>query len=158
MGKYDPLRKYLQAKEDKSIRISFSEVNQVVGGLPPAAYEHRPWWANDKSHIQARDGWLVANWRTARVDMEAKELTFIQEKIKVYDEHAECLCGCGGIPEKGDFMPGHDQRLRVQIEESVGGLINLWHIVDAIQEYMAGEINEGQLGKQVRKHWSHYPR
>lgn len=158
MGKYDPLRKYLQAKKDKSIQISFSEVNVVVGGLPPAAYEHRPWWANNMDHVQAKDGWLAAGWRTARVDMTVKELAFIQEDMSESGTQTECLCGCGGIPEKGDFMPGHDQRLRVRIEESVGGLINLWHIVDAIQEYMAGEINEGQLGKQVRKHWSHYPR
>lgn len=21
---------------------------------------------------------------------------------------SECLCGCGGTPQKGQFMPGHD--------------------------------------------------
>ena len=36
----------------------------------------------------------------------------------------ECACGCGGITAGGNFLPGHDQRLRAELERRVGGLIS----------------------------------
>ena len=41
-----------------------------------------------------------------------------------------CACGCGGETRGGDFLPGHDQRLRAAIEEKAGGLLNLKQIVE----------------------------
>lgn len=50
-------------------------------------------------------------------------------------------------------MPHHDQRLRTQIEESVGGLANLWNLVAAIREYVVGEITKGELSLRIRRLW-----
>src|SRR6185503_13218304 len=45
--------------------------------LPPSAYRHRPWWANEvRGHSHAK-AWLDANYHTAEVDMSAKKLTFV---------------------------------------------------------------------------------
>jgi hypothetical protein len=41
-----------------------------------------------------------------------------------------CGCGCGGQTRGGDFLPGHDQRLRAILEEKAGGLLNLKRIVE----------------------------
>ena len=40
-----------------------------------------------------------------------------------------CACGCGGIC-KGQWLPGHDQRLRAAIEHEVGGLVELRRIIE----------------------------
>ena len=33
-----------------------------------------------------------------------------------------CICGCEEETKGGKFRPGHDQKLRVSIEDAVGGL------------------------------------
>ena len=45
-------------------------------------------------------------------------------------EPKPCGCGCGSETRGGDFLPGHDQRLRAILEEKVGGLLNLKRIVE----------------------------
>ena len=40
-----------------------------------------------------------------------------------------CACGCGGLC-KGEWLPGHDQRLRAAIEHEVGGLVELRRIIE----------------------------
>ncbi len=40
-----------------------------------------------------------------------------------------CACGCGGLC-KGQWLPGHDQRLRAAIEHEVGGLVELRRIIE----------------------------
>lgn len=154
MGKYSKLFEYLELRKEQKMRMSFDEIGHIVGGLPPSAFEHRPWWANTQSHVQSKDGWLAAGWRTAHVDMYGQEATLIREPFLTSDSQVECLCGCGGVPERGEFLPGHDQRLRIQIENSVGGLENLWCLVNGIQEYMKGDITEVELAQQVRNLWN----
>jgi hypothetical protein len=134
--------------------MSFGEVADIVpGGLPPAAFRYRAWWANDATHVQARDGWLGANWRSAGVNMHMQEVTFLKEEVLGGAQEAECLCGCGQAPEGGDFVPGHDQRLRTRIEQMAGGLMNLQEIIDVLDRYVAGELIESELAQQVRKLW-----
>ena len=151
MGKYTKLFEYLKFREEQKLRMSFDEIGHIVGGMPPSAYVHRPWWANTESHVQSKDGWLAAGWRIAHVDMYGQEATLIREPFMISDTQVECLCGCGGIPESGVFLPGHDQSLRVQIENSAGGIENLWLLIDNVQGYVHGEITETELAKHVRR-------
>jgi len=44
---------------------------------------------------------------------------------------AECNCGCGGQTAGGKFLPGHDQKLRAEIERQMGGLIKLKELVES---------------------------
>jgi len=42
-------------------------IEELLGGpLPDAARRHRPWWANDLSHVQAT-AWLAGGWKTGKV-------------------------------------------------------------------------------------------
>ena len=42
-----------------------------------------------------------------------------------------CACGCGEKITPGrDFKPGHDQRLRILLENKVGGLLVLKALVE----------------------------
>ena len=40
------------------------------------------------------------------------------------------------------------------ILNQVGGLANLSYIIDAIERYMNGEIQEMELGQEVRRLWA----
>lgn len=56
----------------------------------------------------------------------ATELNMSPRKI----DPKPCACGCGGMAKTGEYMPGHDQKLRSAIEREVGGLANLRSIVE----------------------------
>ncbi len=77
MSKYEPLGAFLKAKAAGEIPLTFREVERVLGRkLPPSAYRHRPWWANEAAgHVHAK-AWLEAGYETAQVDMDGKKLIF----------------------------------------------------------------------------------
>jgi hypothetical protein len=74
MGKYQALGKYLEGLDMDRVTLSFSRVSSIVGGLPPSAFEWRPWWSN-ANHVQAV-AWQGAGWRVADVDLMRAVVTF----------------------------------------------------------------------------------
>lgn len=74
--KYRDLHKHLCSMTTQEWRASFSDIEAIIADkLPPAARNHRAWWANDISHTHGR-AWLTAGWKTAEVNMSAETLTF----------------------------------------------------------------------------------
>jgi len=57
--------------------MTFKDVEAIIGRkLPPSAYRHRPWWANEaRGHSHAK-AWLDAGYETEQVDMERRKLVF----------------------------------------------------------------------------------
>ncbi|ROP37433.1 DUF7662 domain-containing protein [Saccharothrix texasensis] len=77
MSKYGPLTRQLAALAAagrEAVEFDFTEVARLVGGLPPTAYDARPWWANSASS-QGRS-WRDADWHVARVDLERRRVRF----------------------------------------------------------------------------------
>lgn len=80
MSKYDALVELL-ARRAAIVTLTFDEIaERVPGGLPPSAYVHRPWWANELrgSHVQARS-WLSAGWWVESVDLDGRRVTFVRD-------------------------------------------------------------------------------
>ena len=78
MGKYDPLREYLAAAAQPLVKLSFGEIEQVLGdSLPASARKYPAWWANEESgtHSHAR-AWLDVRYRTQRLDLNAETVEF----------------------------------------------------------------------------------
>jgi hypothetical protein len=63
----------------------------------------------------------------------------------------ECACGCGEKPVKGHFRPGHDQRLRTDLERRVGGLIALRMLVEAAEYFVGGDVGSAQFSGMVKE-------
>lgn len=84
---YLPLALYLQALKEERRRLTFQEIEAILGKeLPDSAREHRSWWANDStSHVQSQQ-WLDAGWRISYVNMSEGAVTFarIIEREKSY--------------------------------------------------------------------------
>jgi hypothetical protein len=74
VGKYDELGHYL-ARTKRPVDMTFAEVANLVGGLPPSAYEHRAWWANNLDHVQAQ-AWMRVGRRVDRVDLAGRRVRF----------------------------------------------------------------------------------
>ena len=68
MSKYLPLAEYLSRLEQNEVRLSFSDIEKIIGStLPRTAHDHDAWWANSRtndSHNWAHL-WLRAGWERA---------------------------------------------------------------------------------------------
>ena len=69
MSRYDPLTKQLSALDDEVVELSFEEIDELVGGLPPSARKHAAWWANSKKPSGQARHWMSAG-RKAQPDMD----------------------------------------------------------------------------------------
>jgi hypothetical protein len=63
----------------------------------------------------------------------------------------KCACDCGHEPELGQFLPGHDQKLRITLEGRVGGLLSLKQLVASVESYATGKTTEADLTKAIRQ-------
>jgi hypothetical protein len=61
-----------------------------------------------------------------------------------------CACGCDEQTAGGVFRPGHDQRLRSDLERRVGGLVALKSLVEAAEEYVAGNLSGDAFASKAR--------
>jgi len=61
-----------------------------------------------------------------------------------------CACGCGGHPASGTFLPGHDQKLRAELERRVGGLVPLRMLVEAAELFVDGSIKSSMFNSMVK--------
>jgi len=74
-GKYLPLYEFLRNTSDRTVRLSYSEIERLLGfKLPASAYNHKAWWSNSFSHSQAH-AWLNAGWYT-ELGYSSKDVTF----------------------------------------------------------------------------------
>ena len=64
-SKYEPLAKHLESLRKNEVRLSFDEIEDILGEeLPNSARVHHAWWANsrtDDSHTWAHL-WLQTGW------------------------------------------------------------------------------------------------
>jgi len=87
------------------VRLSFEEIEKVIGGsLPASAYEHRAWWANDSQGHPHSRLWLEVGWRTNYLNRTEKVVTFvrIREREKAYIEFFSKLLA--ELREKANFQ------------------------------------------------------
>lgn len=77
MSKYEPLTVYLRKHPYREIRLSFRDIEKILGfELRSSARDHRAWWSNNASNNVMTKAWLSAGYRTRDVDMESERLTF----------------------------------------------------------------------------------
>jgi hypothetical protein len=77
LGKYEPLTTFLSKQSVDEIRMSFDQIERVIGRkLPPSAQRHRAWWSNNPSNSVMTKAWLDAGFRSEQVDMESRKLVF----------------------------------------------------------------------------------
>lgn len=77
MSRYQALARFLKDQTAAELPMTFAQVERVVGArLPPSAYGHPSWWANDATnHVQAK-AWLDAGYETEQIDLKRRRLVF----------------------------------------------------------------------------------
>jgi hypothetical protein len=81
VGRYDPLRDFLAGRPPgtEQVRMTFADVEALVGSLPASACEHRAWWAND-SKVEAQ-AWRAAGWHVDAVNQTAEWVVFARGRV-----------------------------------------------------------------------------
>ena len=79
MGKYEPLQRHLGGSGPGPLRLSFAEVESILGfPLPESAREYPAWWSNNaRGHSHSR-AWLDEGWQSQEVDLANETVTFVR--------------------------------------------------------------------------------
>ena len=135
--------------------MTFREVETVIGRkLPPSAYQHRPWWANEeRGHSHAR-AWLGSGYVTEDVDMAGKKLVFrrnqaargVAEETKMFETNKEGAANAERHPligsMKGTFTieEGWDlTKPALDPEELAEWEANLDRMADELRDKLSGK-------------------
>lgn len=73
MSKYTPLRSYLKQRQEKSLTLSFEQIEKLLGApLPNSPRNYRQWWANTgATHTQALS-WTSVGYSVVAVQLGQK--------------------------------------------------------------------------------------
>jgi hypothetical protein len=76
VGKYDPLKSFLEASGAEEVPMSFEEIETLLGTALPDSRRYPAWWSNNPSNNVMTRVWLDAGYRTERVDIPGEKLVF----------------------------------------------------------------------------------
>ncbi|MGQ5263635.1 DUF6884 domain-containing protein [Micromonospora sp. ZYX-F-536] len=62
------------ARGEPSVRLTWPELDRMVGGLPPSAARHRAWWSGDRPHVRI---WRSAGYTLGHLVL-GEEITFLR--------------------------------------------------------------------------------
>jgi hypothetical protein len=102
MTKYAPLGDYLRKQRGSEVRMTFAQIERVIGEKLPASQNHRAWWSNNPWNNVMTKVWLDAGFVTEQVDIESRKLVF----RRVAQEHTPMGQFDEAPQKKGQFPPG----------------------------------------------------
>lgn len=77
MSKYDPITRHLSAQQTPRLRLSFSDIERILGfKLPQSARKYPAWWANDATPGRQSASWPSASWMAEEVDIPGEKVGF----------------------------------------------------------------------------------
>jgi len=80
MSVYHPLRDYLRLSGRPQVRLTFREIEDILGRpLPASAFRFPACWSNERSgnHVQTQ-GWMNAGYMTVELDLSTRKVTFLK--------------------------------------------------------------------------------
>ena len=83
MTKYAPLGDYLRKQRGSEVRMTFAQIERVIGGKLPPSQHNRAWWSNNPWNNVMTKIWLDVGFITEQVDIEGRKLVF----RRVANEH-----------------------------------------------------------------------
>ena len=83
--KYIKLKNFLINSNQPTVKLSFRDIEKIIDSeLPPSAYKHSAWWANDtKCHVQSIS-WLEAGYQTDCVSETYREKQIVFIKVNSF--------------------------------------------------------------------------
>jgi hypothetical protein len=109
MGKYEPLGQFLKKQKRSQIKLSFAEIEKIIGAKLPKSKSSRAFWSNNPDNNVMTKEWISAGFETQDVDTKHSQLVFSKKSTNLEtakEDKWESLFGC----MKGmiTFAPGFD--------------------------------------------------
>ena len=82
MAKYTKFADYLAKTKGDRIRLSFDEIEHIIGSQLPPSKQYAAWWSNNPWNSVMTKAWLSAGFKSADVDVRAKKVTFVRTRAK----------------------------------------------------------------------------
>lgn len=76
MSKYAPLTSFLNNAAPRQLKLTFSDIEKVLGFPLPASKQYAAWWSNNPSNNVMTKAWLSAGYRTEQVDIANENVVF----------------------------------------------------------------------------------
>jgi hypothetical protein len=142
MAKYDSLETYLRDLPNKSVRLTFDEINRILPSpLPRSAYDHPPFWSNTtvgSTHVWA-DAWHRIS-RIGTAPLREREEQFARPEyprvrssgIVIANRRAELARYVLKIGDLIDEAPLVPDELRVVIVLTAADMVFQQHQADRI--------------------------
>jgi hypothetical protein len=84
------------AEVDRSLRLTWLELDSLVDGLPASASNHRAWWSGDRAHVRA---WRDAGFTVDQLVL-GHEVTFVRADHFGEHGHGEADQRTGGVRKR----------------------------------------------------------
>lgn len=79
--KYIELYEFLKQQEAHTVRLSFAEIESLLGfDLPNSAYKYPAWWSNAGEGHSHSLAWLDAGWKTAQLSLSERAVSFLKRR------------------------------------------------------------------------------
>jgi len=76
MGKYAPIRSFLQKSGAEMVPMTFARVESLLGFKLPNSSGYPAWWSNNPTNNVMTNEWLAAGYKTEQVDVAGRKLVF----------------------------------------------------------------------------------
>jgi len=77
MNAYAPLQRYLQARDEEQVTLSFDALADILGHSLPKPARDTAWWTNDPDRVEA-EAWIRAGYHAAFISLASDSVTFIR--------------------------------------------------------------------------------
>lgn len=107
---YDPLHERLSSLHVTTVRMSFTDIEEIIGqDLPPSSRKYPAWWGNnDQGGKRHSSAWLNAGWRTEDLALEMEEVSF----VRISEPTPPTIFGAGiATSLTADWVPSGDVKL-----------------------------------------------
>ena len=91
MSKYEPLTAFLKQANARNLRLSFAELEDILGFPLPASKQYPAWWSNSATNNTMTKAWLSAGYKTEQVDVGGEHVTFHSEALPNSTAPAESI-------------------------------------------------------------------
>ena len=117
--KYAPLKRWLIESGNEVVRMSFSNIADLVGGLPPSAYKHRAFWSNADSRPSSVV-WVDAGYKVVECNLQTQYVCFAKNSVRSTPPHTCNITIKAALIEFSNNYKGQPKTRRDIVDELLG--------------------------------------
>lgn len=117
---YAPLERDLASRKADRVKMTFSEIEAVLGrALPPSARDLRPWWSNTSREKVQTKAWRRAGYKALEIDMASETVVF-EKSSEPFGDGPSQAAGIGAAAGLAEAQAAYTTKKRVTLDDVYG--------------------------------------